>query len=53
MVIAPTVALERFQGTWEGTYSQHHCYLCKARLYHTAREHELVLSQGLREEIAR
>ena len=53
MIVAPTVTLERFQGEWDGVYSQQHCFLCKAKLYHTASEHELVLSQGLREEIAR
>lgn len=53
MVIAPVVKLEVFQSWWEDIYSQQHCYLCKGQLYHTADEHALVLSQGLREEIVR
>jgi hypothetical protein len=53
MIMAPVVKLARFQGRWGGTYSIECCYMCKGDLYHTEQEHELLLSQGLREEITR
>lgn len=53
MVIAPTQKLEVFKSQWEGVYAPQYCYMCKGQLYHTEQEHALILSQGLREEIAR
>lgn len=48
MIMAPVVKLEVFQGQWGTLYAQQHCYMCKGRLYHTVKEHDLILEETTR-----